>query len=394
MVRTGKIRTDWPARFGKGVALPGGSGRRVLLHAVSVGEVNAIDLLVETMQSAEFGMEPVVSSMTDTGYRRAKTLFAGRCEVVRWPFDATFAVERLLDRVGPDAVGLVELEVWPNFLRSCARRDIPVAVVNGRLSGRSHRRYRKLGSIGRRLFSGLQRIGVQDEVYAERFRSLGLPPDRIVVTGSMKWDTARIADEVDGADALAEAMGIDRNVPLVVAGSTAPEEHRLLCEAMPAGVQLLCAPRKPEWFDAAARTLAGCARRSTGTRGSSTGRFLLDTIGELRAAYGLADIVVVGRTFVDLGGSDMIEPVALGRPTVIGPDVRNFEVISKALIDAEGVVQTDAADLGAVIESLLSSSARGIDMTTRGRACIRERQGATHRHAALLAALLGQECGP
>lgn len=390
MVRTGKIRTDWSARFGKGDALPRGSGRRVLLHAVSVGEVNAIDLLVETMQSAEFGMEPVVSSMTDTGYRRAKALFAGRCEVVRWPFDATFAVERLLDRVRPDAVGLVELEVWPNFLRSCMRREIPVAVINGRLSARSHRRYRKLGAIGRRLFCGLQRIGVQDEVYAERFRSLGLPPDRIVVTGSMKWDTARIADEVDGADALAEAMGIDRNVPLVVAGSTAPEEHLLLHEAMPAGVQLLCAPRKPEWFDAAARTLAGCARRSTGTRGSSTGRFLLDTIGELRAAYGLADIVIVGRTFVDLGGSDMIEPVALGRPTVIGPDVRNFEVISKALIDAGGVVQADAAELRTVIESLLASPTRGVDMTTRGRACIRERQGATQRHAALLGELVVQ----
>ncbi len=358
---------------------------------MSVGEVNAIDLMVETMQSAEFGMEPVVSSMTDTGYRRAKSLFAGRCEVVRWPFDATFAVERLLDRVGPDAVGLVELEVWPNFLRSCARRDIPVAVINGRLSERSHRRYQGLGPIGRRLFSGLRRIGVQDEVYAERFGSLGLPPDRIVVTGSMKWDTARIADEVDGADALAEAMGIDRNLPLVVAGSTAPEEHLLLREAVPAGVQLLCAPRKPEWFEAAARTLEGCARRSAGTRGSSTGRFLLDTIGELRAAYGLADIVVVGRTFVDLGGSDMIEPVALGRPTVIGPDVRNFEVISKALIDAQGVVQTDAADLGTVIESLLTSPAKGVDMTNRGRACIRERQGATHRHAALLNAFLGRE---
>jgi 3-deoxy-D-manno-octulosonic-acid transferase len=158
---------------------------------------------------------------------------------------------------------------------------------------------------------------------------------------------------------------------------------------MPEGVQLLCAPRKPEWFDEAARDLPGCARRSRGDRGSETGRYLLDTIGELRAAYGLADVVVIGRTFVDLGGSDMIEPVALGKPTIVGPDCRHFTVIAEDLGEAGGIRRVDHAGLADAIASLLSDEPVRIGMIDRGRARIRERQGATARHAALLRRLAG-----
>lgn len=387
MIRTGKIHTDWRARFGHGEALADPDRPRVLLHAVSVGEVNATDLLVDALLARDPAIEPVVATTTDTGFARATALFDGRCAVVRYPFDASDAIRRFLDRIRPDAIGLVELEVWPNLLAEARRRSIPVAVVNGRLSARSHRRYRRIRPVARRLFDALAVAGVQDETYAARFRSMGLTPDRVLVTGSMKWDTARITDTVDGAAELGAALGIDPAKPLVVAGSTAPEEHRLLHEAIPSGVQLLCAPRKPEWFDAAARDLPGCVRRSRGERGDGEERFLLDTIGELRAAYGLADVVVVGRTFVDLGGSDMIEPIALGKPVVVGPDVANFEAIADELLAAEGLVQCDRAGLPATIRALLDDPDRVVRLVDRGRAHIRERQGATATHAELLAGL-------
>lgn len=389
MISTGKHRTDWPGRFGRGRTLPSSKTPRILLHAVSVGEVNAIDLLVDDLMSGEPPLEPVVATMTDTGFDRAVALFKGRCEVVRFPFDTTAANRRLLDRIRPTAVGLVELEVWPNFLAECRRREIPVAVVNGRLSERSFSRYRRLGPVTRWLFGSLAAVAAQDETYADRFRAVGVEPSRVSVTGSMKWDTARIADEVPGADELATAMGIDRSQPVVVAGSTAPGEHELLRDAMPEGVQLLCAPRKPEWFDEAARDLTGCARRSRGDHGSSTGRFLLDTIGELRAAYGLADIVVVGRTFVDLGGSDMIEPVALGRPTIIGPDTRHFQVIAEDLVSAGGVRRCRREELSDAISLLLQDTDLRTNMIQRGRELIRSRQGATASLGDLLRTLSG-----
>ena len=362
MMSTGKIRTDWPARFGRGEVLPKASRRRVLLHAVSVGEVNATDLLVDQLQDHETEIEPVVATTTDTGFARAKALFDGRCEVVRYPFDTSGAVRRLFDRVRPDAIGLVELEVWPNFLREAAKRHIPVAVVNGRLSERSHRRYARIAPIARRLFDRLAIAAVQDETYAARFRSMGVGPNRLEITGNMKWDTARISDEVPGAAEFAASMGIDRNRPLVVAGSTAPIEHAMLHQAVGDGVQLLCAPRKPEWFDDAAGALPGCAR----------------------LAYALADVVVIGRTFGDLGGSDMIEPIALGKPTIIGPDVTNFAAIATDLLEAGGLIQTTPEQLPHEIKALLTDTSRAQRLVRDGRSFIRTRQGATTRHAEIL----------
>src|SRR5262249_42097350 len=158
------------------------------------------------------------------------------------------------------------------------------------------------------------------------------PRDRILITCSMKWDAAKIEDEVPGAAKLADELGVDRSRPLVVAGSTGPGEEALFHKSIAPDVQLLCAPRKPERFDEAAAALPGGFRRTRATDNpqsvhSADGRptrFLLDTIGELRAAYSLADVVVIGRSFGDLYGSDPIEPIGLGKSTVIGPAVSDF----------------------------------------------------------------------
>lgn len=399
-----KPREGWDERFGKLPELPPPpQGRkRLLLHAVSVGEVNAVRQLVPMLAERA---DVVVAASTDTGLKRATELYAAAHHVVRYPLDFSWCVARFLDAVQPDAAAMVELELWPNFVKACASRGIPVAVVNGRLSERSFRGYRRIRAGIGPTFARLAFAAVQDESYAERFRAMGVPADRVTVTDTMKWDAAVIADGVAGADELATSLGIDRSRPLVVAGSTAEGEEALLHAACPPGVQLLCAPRKPEYFDEAAAALPGCTRRSVvklaGTK--STGRtptglgstraadrFLLDTIGELRAAYALADIAVIGRSFGTLYGSDPVEPIALGKPTVIGPAHRDFQTTVDALRRDEAIIIANPGELHAVIRNLLRDADARHRLSERGRACIRRHQGATARHAKLLQELLDQ----
>lgn len=409
MAATGKLRTDWPARFGRTAALPRQGRRRVLIHAVSVGEVNAVRHLVAALARLDPAPEIVVSATTDTGIERARKLYGEHHRVVRYPFDFGGAVRRFLDAVAPDAVALTELEVWPNFVKECRRRGIPVAVVNGRLSDRSLGRYRLARPFISGAFRSLSLVAAQSETYAERFRWMGVPGERVRVLGTMKWDTAEIADDVPGAAALASTLGVDRAKPLVVAGSTAPGEEALLRDALPEEAQLLCAPRKPEWFDRAARDLPGCVRRSrcggggSASRGGSSangappGRFfLLDSIGELRQAYALADVVVVGRTFAlskRFGGSDMMEPVALGKAVVVGPDVANFRDMTEQLVEARAIVQCPAEELRSVLERLLRDLQERRALAERGREVIRREQGASQRTAELLAGLVGPAAG-
>ena len=388
MIRTGKIRTDWPGRLGRVPPLPARRAPRLLIHAVSVGEINAIRMLVESLAEPANGgpREIVIATTTDTGFARASELWGNRLPIVRYPFDFSHAVRRFLSAVQPDAVALVELEVWPNFTAECERQGIPVCVINGRLTLRSLRRYRKVAKLVRPSFARLSAIGVQNEDYAERFIALGTPQNRVSVTGTMKWDSAQIHDQVAGADELARDMGIDLSKPLVVAGSTAPGEHELLIRAVPAGVQLLCAPRKPEWFDQAASVLIGCVRRSQPATGAnaSGGRFLLDTIGELRKAYALATVVVVGRSFGNLHGSDMMEPIALGKATIVGPAVDDFRDTVDALLAREGLVQTSTAELAVVLKDLLDDAARRHELGRNGREVIRTHQGATVKTIAII----------
>jgi 3-deoxy-D-manno-octulosonic-acid transferase len=390
LVATGKLRSDWRGRFGWLPRLAPTRRPCVLIHAVSVGEVNAIRLLVERLADHPHSPKVVISTTTNTGFARAASLFRERFEVVRYPLDFSFAVSWFLDAIQPDLVVLTELEVWPNFIAACGRRSIVACVINGRLTERSLRRFRWVRPLISPAFASLSAVAAQSDSYAERFAALGVPRDRLTVTGTMKWDTAEIANDVNGAVELAEAMGIDRSRPLIVAGSTAPDEHMLLHAATPPGVQLMCAPRKPEWFEQAARDLPGCVRRSGGARGGSSDRFLLDTIGELRAAYALADLVVVGRSFGELHGSDMMEPIALGKATIVGPAVADFQEVVDALRAGDGLVQTTREALSEIIRSLLSDSDRRRELADNGRRVIRAKQGATDRHVLLIAAMLGR----
>ncbi len=364
--------------------------KRLLIHAVSVGETNLIRPLVDLM-CGEFDL--VVASTTDTGRARARELYESKAMCVRFPLDLSGAVGRFLDAVEPDGVALVELELWPNFMSACRRRGIPVGVVNGRLSDRSFGRYKLAKPLLGKYFRQLAFVGAQDETYAERFIGVGADPSVVSVCGTMKWDAASVTEEVAGSAALAREMGIDRGKPLIVAGSTEPMEHELLREAKPAGVQLLCAPRKPEWFDDAARDLAGCTRRSQAKAGTCDELFLLDTIGELRKAYALADVVVVGRSFGELYGSDPMDPAALGKCVVIGPNVDDFRTAVEILERGGGIVRTTRESLKGDLARLLSNADERRSFGERARAVVVREQGSARRHAHLLQTMLSSGSG-
>lgn len=381
-----KGRLGWAERLGL-ATLPRtlrSPGKRVLLHAVSVGEVNALRTLVPMLGERA---RVIVSATTDTGLARAHELFGRIAEVVRTPMDFSWGVERFLGRLRPDVVGLVELEVWPNLMLACRRRDIPVCIINGRLSERSFEGYRRAKSVVGGLFGSLAVVAAQDETYATRFRAMGAR--RVLVTGSMKWDAANLSSDSARAEALARAMGIDPARRLIVAGSTGPGEEELLHQACPAGVQFLCAPRKPERFDGAALALGDCVRRSTGEKRAGATRFLLDTIGELRDAYQLADLVVMGRSFGEQFGSDPTEPAALGRATLIGPSVGDFTEIVGTLERAGGLARTTRRTVASDLERLIRDDEARSRLGASALACVRAQRGASARHAELLVSLGG-----
>ena len=346
-LRTGNWRDDMRTRNGK-VHSPRrhAPGPRILVHGVSVGETHALQPLVEALAESSAAPDVVVSASTATGYERARAIHAPGREVVRFPLDLTWMADRFLDRVRPALVVLGELELWPSFLAACARRRIPVCVVNGRLSRRSFRGYQRWRALVRPMFRRLDLVVAQTETYRDRFVALGVPAERAMVGGSLKWDAAARDPDPARAAALAAALGVDVARPVIVAGSTGPGEEEVLLGGLPDGWQLLLAPRSPDRWSEVAGLVPGMPRRSgkppqQSPRGAPQ-VFLLDSIGELPAAYLLADAVFVGRSLTPLGGSNPLEPAALGTPVVIGPHYENFAGVVSALEQEGGIaVSTD-----------------------------------------------------
>ena len=363
---------------------------------MSVGEVSATRALVRLL--SDDGSSPpvrvVISSTTDTGVARAGSMFGANHPVVRFPFDFSWMVRRFVEAIRPDLVVLMELELWPHLLVECERRGIPTCVMNGRLSESSFRRYSRFRRLMRPMFGRLSAVGAQTEEYARRFVDLGVPKDRVRITDTMKWDNVELRASVPGAAKLAAALGIDRTRPLVVAGSTGPGEEQMLLASRPPGVQLLLVPRKPERFEEVAGLDREMVRRTDRPAGRSPppegkDTFLVDTMGELEKAYALADVVVVGRSFSPLGGSDPIPPVALGRPTVIGPHHQNFRQVVADLEGAGGLIVSDQPMR--TVKELLGDPGHGRSMVEKGQSVIRAHQGASRRSEELVLGLLREE---
>ena len=395
-----KNRGGWAQRFGF-VPARGGNRKAIWVHAVSLGEVNATRSLVSELERRLPDHDVFLSATTDTGYAAAcKHYDASR--VIRYPLDFSFVVNRVLDRVRPAMVILMELEVWPNFIELCHRRGIPVGIANGRVTEeKSMRRFRKpaIRALARSMFRRIDWIGAQDETYAARFVELGAQAEAVKVTGSMKYDTAVVGSSVEGDEELAREMGIDRARPLLVAGSTGPDEEEMvlaaygeLRERVP-GLQLAIVPRKPERFDEVARLIESrsyaCVRRSKRDTAPSGAVFLGDKMGELRKFYSLASVVFVGRTLVPMGGSDLMEVAALGKPMCFGPYVENFADAAEKLGRADAAVQiSSVVEFATAIQRMLADPAAADAMGRRAQAVVQQNVGATGRTVDLVCACL------
>jgi 3-deoxy-D-manno-octulosonic-acid transferase len=387
-----------------------GSEPAVLVHAVSVGELNAARGLIDALIAARPELHVIVTTTTTAGNELAQKIFGPRerTTVVRFPIDLTPAIDRLLDATRPTVVVLMELEVWPNFLKQCERRKIPAVIANGRITLPSFHKYRLLGPLTWSMFGRLDRCLAQDETYAERFMALGVPREKLEVSGTMKFEAATVGDTVPGADDLARDVGLTGADHVFIAGSTGPGEEEIVLDVYARllksydKLRLVIVPRKPERFDDVAKLIEArgyeCVRRSSprvaNAPSPANAVVLGDTMGELRKFYALATVVFVGRSFVDLGpkqhGSDMIEPCALAKPTVVGSFTGNFEEPMRAFRQADAIAEVDDADkLFSTLDGWLRDPESAKAMGRRAREVVIAGKGAVQRHLDVLLPLLG-----
>ena len=393
MVRYKRYRAGWANRFGKIIRKDPALRKCIWIHAVSVGEVNATKTLVGELENKFSDFEIVMSTTTDTGFARASALFGQRLNVFYFPFDFSWIMRRVFGEIQPAICLLMELEVWPNFVHIAQQLNVPVVVVNGRMSDKSFSRYKKIKPITKKIFRKLSLILAQTDEYAQRFVRIGAPAERVIVTGSLKYDTAQTEDKVEGADMLAGQLNIEER--LWVAGATGNDEEKMLLDVYQnlkrqdqfSDLRLVIVPRKPERFDEVAQiiTEAGfdfvrySSIKNTDTRQSDKTPVILgDTMGDLRKFYSLATIIFVGRSLVPMGGSDMAEAAALGKPTIFGPHAFNFKQTVDALLEGNGAVMVkDKQDLLQIMQKCLNEPDFATQIARNGREVIKKNQGAT-----------------
>ncbi len=406
MVRHNRYRAGWSQRLGR-ITRKDTARPCIWIHAVSVGEVNATKTLIAELQKQLPDYEIVLSSTTDTGMARATELYGEKLDVFYFPFDLSVVMKRAFKTIRPDICLLMELEVWPNLARIAEKQNIPLVVVNGRLSDRSFPRYKLVKPIVKPMFARLSLVLAQTEEYAHRFRFLGCPDEKVIVTNSLKYDTARITDKIEGADQLAVQLNIG-NERLWVAGGTGPGEEKIIldvfCELKKddrfADLRLAIVPRKPERFDEVAALIerAGLdparysAVKDTDKVVEGTPAVILgDTMGDLPKFYSLATIVFVGRSLVPMGGSDMMEPAALGKCTIFGPHTFNFKQTVGALLKANGAIDVAGGDeLLTAMRNCLADKDLAQSIARAAREVMKQNQGATQKTVDAITRLLGK----
>ena len=405
-VATGRYRRELAAKLLGRVRAANPFGQPVAwFHAVSVGEVNLLGTLVPAFRKRHPDWLVVISSTTDTGLAEARKRFPD-LPVIAWPFDFSWAVAAAIDSVRPNIVVLAESELWPNFLRGAERRRVPVVVMNARMSPRSFRRLKLAAPLARRLlFSRVTRFAVQEEEYTQRLRELGVPADRLVTTGSIKYDGAAGGRDPSRTAALRSVLGLDSSPALVwLAGSThAPEESIILnAFARLRGrfphLRLILVPRHPDRFEEVARLVEQSGlpfvRRSrmTGPLGDKPAVVLLDTIGELGAAWGLADVGFTGGSLDGhRGGQSMIEPAGYGVPCVFGPHVWNFKDAARRLVEVGGAIMVqDPAELEEAVSRLIADASLREAMGAAAGNLVRRQQGATQRTLHVIDGVIGR----
>ena len=383
----------WGERFGFYGGRPPPPPPVIWIHAVSVGETRAAVPLVAALRRDYPGHRLVFSHTTPTGRDTAQELFGAGIDRVYLPYDLPGAMRRFLEHFRPQLGLIMETEIWPNLLAACRRRDLPVLLVNARLSQRSAQRYARLPALARSALGSLAAVAAQDEDDAQRLRSLGAAEVR--VTGNLKFD-ATPAPEL-----LARGRTWRQGWPgrkVLLAASTREGEERLILEAWRrrpmAGLLLLVVPRHPQRFDAVAELAASLGfklqRRSKGLALADDTTLLLgDSMGEMGAYYAAADLACIGGSLLDFGSQNLIEACAAGTPVLVGPSTYNFAWAAAAALECGAAQQVgDADELLARARCLLDDAPRLKQMGEAGLAFSARHRGATERTLALIAPYL------
>jgi 3-deoxy-D-manno-octulosonic-acid transferase len=389
---TGKYRRGLGCKLTGGVPRPWGEGPLAWFHGVSVGEVHLLRQVVAGFRSRHPGWRCLISTTTDTGYEEACKRFPD-LPVVYWPLDFTWAVRRALRRIRPSLVMLAEGELWPNFLAAARRLRVPVAVINGRMSPRSARRYAWLGPLKRLLFGRLTLCLAQSEEHAQGYRTLGAAGGAVHVTGNVKYDGAATDRHNRRTEELRHFFAVESGDLIWVAGSTqAPEEQVVMdiyrrARGRFPSLRLFLVPRQRDRFEEVANLLERSGqpfvRRSQMARPVANGEsvVLVDTFGELGALWGLADLAFVGGSLDGRrGGQNMIEPAGYGAAVMFGPHIWNFKDAVNRLLEHQAAVQVhDAAELEREAIRLMQDAAARARLGAAAQRFVLSQQGATER---------------
>jgi len=407
-------RGHWQSGFGQRFARYDGRLKQALtnrdmlwLHAVSVGEVNVCTQLIRALEPRAPNLKIVVSTTTSTGMGELRAKLPAHIEKIYYPIDRRGGVNRALAAIHPQAIVLVEAEIWPNFLWRAHDLGIPLFLVNARLSEKSFHGYRRFGFLFRGIFASFAGVGAQNEADAARLRELGCRPEAVRIVGNLKFDAAQI----DGprrldVPALLRQLAVPADARVLVAGSTHDGEEALLAgqflrlkQRFP-DLFLVLVPRHMERGKAVGGQLqtAGVKFVYRGELGANS-RFrpgeveclLVNTTGELRYFYEVATVIFVGKSLTAQGGQNPIEPGALGKPMVFGPNMQNFQAITAAFVSARGAVQVrDAAELEKAFAALLEDEPRRIELGRQALGVVRENQGAVERTADMILTGMGR----
>ncbi len=391
LIFKGKWRRELLSRFGffpSEFMAKCQTSKVIWLHAVSVGEILAAENLIQKMSGALPGYHLVLTTVTNTGFDLARQRFVPMgIAVIYAPLDFRFVVKKYINAIGPKMYITAETEIWPNLFRALQKQQVPIVQVNGRISEAAFQKYQRVKFLFKNVLKAVSVFCMQSSFDADRIKTLGAVADKIRIVGNMKFDQLVPEKIVHRSD-----FGYSDQELIWVAGSTHPGEERIVLNIYRhlksefSNLRLILAPRHVERVDEISRLLSTFVLPNVrysqwfdrGIGGSDV--LLVDTIGELRSLYQIADLVFVGKSIIGKGGQNVIEPAAYGKPVLVGPHVENFRQIVQIFLDAEAMVQVKDEEglleqMGFWLRNLESARAVG----QRARDVVLSNQGATQR---------------